>query len=335
MIEIVRADTLRGFRALVSERGGDADAFLREARLDDSVGPDVYVSFRAVISLLEHAARALDCPDFGMRLAALRSDDTLGPLAIVMQNAETAREAIGYAERFLHFHNFALEGRLEAADEPGCEFLLLEHRMTRPLRMVQSSERMLCYATRFIGMISGAPPREAWFGHARFAPAAAYRSAFGATNVRFSMPRQGLLLERSALDAPRAAADEQLKRIAAHFLENTAPAIDDRVAVRARALVDRMMRVGECTQVDLARALGLHERTLQRRFQAEGASFEAIKDEVRREMARDLLAQPNVSLSRVAEMLGYAETSALTRSSHRWFGKSPREMRKALRGEAA
>ncbi|HWA00447.1 MAG TPA: AraC family transcriptional regulator ligand-binding domain-containing protein [Caulobacterales bacterium] len=335
MIEIVRADTLRGFRALVDELGGDADALLAAARLDDGVDRDAYVSFRAVVRLLESAAAALSCPDFGLRLGAMRRDDALGPLAVVMQNAETARGAIGYAERFLHFHNLTLEARLVGADEPGSEFLSLEHCLARPMKMLQSSERMICFAARFIGMISGAPPQEVWFRHARHAPAAAYRAAFGAPAVRFAMPRQGLLVSREALEQPRDRADAQLRQIAEHFLESTAPVLEQGVSARARALIDRMMRIGECTQADLARALALHERTLQRRLQGEGTSFEAIKDEVRRDMARELLSQPNVSLSRVAEMLGYAETSALTRSSHRWFGMSPRDMRKALREEAA
>ncbi|MES1156294.1 MAG: AraC family transcriptional regulator ligand-binding domain-containing protein [Alphaproteobacteria bacterium] len=337
MIEIVRADTLRGFRELVSELGGDPDALLRAAHLDVASrgSPDAYISFRAVATLLERTASELKCPDFGMRLAERRSEDSLGPLAIVMQNAETARESIGYAERYMHFHNLALTAQLEPAeDAQDCEFLRLEHRLSRPLKMLQSAERMVCFSARFIGMISGAPPREIWFPHARFAPLTAYRAHFGASSVRFSMPRQGLVITREALEAPRVA-DAQLKRIAEHFLQNTAPPRAETVSSRARVVIDRMMRTGDCTQADLARALGLHERTLQRRLQTEGTTFETIKDEVRREMAREFLAQPNVSFSRVAELLGYAETSALTRSSRRWFNATPSAMRKLLRNEAA
>ncbi|MES1158609.1 MAG: AraC family transcriptional regulator ligand-binding domain-containing protein [Terricaulis silvestris] len=333
----MRADTLRSFRTLVGQLGGDADALLKEARLDDRINPDTYISFRSVIHLVERAAIVLDCPDFGMRFTGIRgdNDNALGALAVAMQNARTAREAIRYCEKFMHFHNLALEARLQPADEPGCEFFALEHRVSRPPRMVQTAERMMCFSTRFIGLIAGEQPREAWLWHARVAPLASYRAMFQTPMVRFSMPRQGLLLSTRTLDAPRTEASEHLKRIAEHFLESAAPMVDDRIAARARSIIDRTMRIGECTQADLARALGLHERTLQRRLQAEHTSFEQLKDDVRRDMARELLAQPNVSLSRVGEMLGYAETSAFTRSSHRWFGKSPREMRKELRGEEA
>ncbi len=73
----------------------------------------------------------------------------------------------------------------------------------------------------------------------------------------------------------------------------------------------------------------MHPRTLQRRLRDEGDSFEAIKDSVRRDVALRYLQQPNVSLVRVTEILGYSETSVLSRSCHRWFCASPRELRNA------
>ena len=71
----------------------------------------------------------------------------------------------------------------------------------------------------------------------------------------------------------------------------------------------------------------MHPRTLHRRLAREGARFEEIKDEVRREMARSLIAQAGLSMTQIAGALGYAEQSALSRSCVRWFGDSPRRLR--------
>jgi AraC-like DNA-binding protein len=71
----------------------------------------------------------------------------------------------------------------------------------------------------------------------------------------------------------------------------------------------------------------MHPRTLQRRLQAEGGSFDTIKDSVRRDIALRFLKQTSVPLIRIARMLGYSETSALCRSCHRWFGSSPNQIR--------
>lgn len=329
MTEIVRADTLRGFREFVAELGGDADALLREAGLDPAAleDGDSYISLRAVGAVMERAAKTLDCPDFGLRFAKARSGDALGPLAVAMQNAPTTRETIAVAVRFQHFHNPSLMIRLEPMPDPACEFLALEHHLRRAPKTIQMSERLLAFAARFIALVSGAPPKEVWFYHRRLAPLAAYRDALEALPC-FSMPKQGLVLESAVLDAHRPQANPQLKRIAEHFLENAAPVQTQSAAARARAVVDRMMRSGDCTQADLAQALSLHERTLQRRLKTENTSFEAIKDDVRREIAHEMLAQRDVKLSHIAEMLGYAETSAFTRSCRRWFGAPPRALRK-------
>jgi AraC-like DNA-binding protein len=96
----------------------------------------------------------------------------------------------------------------------------------------------------------------------------------------------------------------------------------------ARQIIEQLLRGGEFEQADVACAFGLHERTLQRRQKAEGASFEELRDEARRDWAQALLVQRNVPFSHIAEVLGYAEASAFTRASQRWFGASPREVRR-------
>jgi AraC-like DNA-binding protein len=86
--------------------------------------------------------------------------------------------------------------------------------------------------------------------------------------------------------------------------------------------------VNRCTQTVVADMLATHPRTLQRRLRSEGTTFEAIVDLVRREIALRNLADESVSLVQIAEKLGYSETSVLTRSCHRWFSRSPRQLRK-------
>ena len=84
----------------------------------------------------------------------------------------------------------------------------------------------------------------------------------------------------------------------------------------------------ECNNEAIAAELCMHPRTLQRRLRSEGRSFESIKDEVRREVALMYLRQDDMPLTRVAEKLGYSETSVLSRSCHRWFDASPLQMRR-------
>ena len=71
------------------------------------------------------------------------------------------------------------------------------------------------------------------------------------------------------------------------------------------------------------------ERTLQRRLSDAGTSLADLRDEVRRDLARKLLVETDVSAAEIAHRLGYSQASAFTRSTIRWFGITPREYRKA------
>ena len=78
---------------------------------------------------------------------------------------------------------------------------------------------------------------------------------------------------------------------------------------------------------EIASALSLSTRTLQRRLTIAGRSFEAVLDEVRRARAEALLADGGRDLAEIAYELGYSERSAFTRAAIRWFGVPPSGMR--------
>lgn len=140
----------------------------------------------------------------------------------------------------------------------------------------------------------------------------------------------GIAIESAVLDAWRPGGSGQMRQIAETYLQSISPARDKSYTTRVASMAQSLMRGGEFTPEQAGNALGVHARTLQRRLREEGASFEKIKDDVRREWAESLLAQPSVSLSQIAFMLGYADSSAFSRSCRRWFGEAPRTFRASL-----
>lgn len=334
MSEIVRAESLRGFPAIVAELGGDPDTLLRENGIDPAVlaDNDAYLAYRRVMLLVERVAVALNAPDLGMRMAERTGASMLGPLAVAMYNAETVRDAIAIGQRYFHFHNPTIVITLSRFDADA-DLISLDVRMRRAPRHVQTYERGVATLHGFLAAVCGPAykPKEIRFRHEPLSAPSRYRAVFGVA-PSFHAPDAGVVLARSLTEAPLIGANPQLRKIAEHFLESVAPpgAADDALAPRARIIVGRLQRLGDFTQADLARAFGLHERTLQRRLKAEDTSFEDIRDDVRRELAQNYLAQRGIPLAHIAEMLGYAEPSAFTRASQRWFGQAPREVRKRM-----
>jgi AraC-like DNA-binding protein len=332
--EIIRAESLRGFREIVAELGGDPDALLHENGIDPATltDPDAYLPYRRVMVVVERAATALNAPDFGFRMAESTGAGMLGPLAVAMYNAETVRAAIALAQRFFHFHNPTVVIALARFDTE-YDVISLDVRMRRAPRHVQTYERGIATLHGFLSTVCGPAykPKEVRFKHEPLSPLPRYRALFGVAPT-FNASDSGVVLARTLIDTPLIGANPQLRRIAEHFLESVAPPAnaDDTLAPRARIIVARLMRLGDVAQADLARALGLHERTLQRRLKAEDTSFEDIRDDVRRELAQNYLAQSTIPLAHIAEILGYAEPSAFTRASQRWFGAAPRDVRKRM-----
>ena len=79
----------------------------------------------------------------------------------------------------------------------------------------------------------------------------------------------------------------------------------------------------------VARRLGMGARSLQRRLKNEGTSFMGVLDDLRHEMAVQLLHDDRVAVYEIAFLLGYSDPSTFFRAFRRWEGKSPHEYRRS------
>ena len=71
----------------------------------------------------------------------------------------------------------------------------------------------------------------------------------------------------------------------------------------------------------------MSERTLMRRLQDEGSSYNQLLDATRRELAQRYLRQKNLSLGQITYLLGFADQSNFFRACKRWFDASPSQYR--------
>nr|MDT0251103.1 AraC family transcriptional regulator [Endozoicomonas sp.] len=79
---------------------------------------------------------------------------------------------------------------------------------------------------------------------------------------------------------------------------------------------------------ELAQLLNISSRTLRRRLEKEGTSYQKVKDECRRDASIDYLSQPNLTINSVAALMGFDEPSAFHRSFKKWTDMTPGEFRK-------
>lgn len=329
---VIRSAALRGFRATVAELGGDAETYAASAGYpaaaldtDDMLVPDYLMS-----GVLETAARELDCPDLGLRIAARQDLGMLGPLALAIQNSPTVGDALECTSRYLFVHTRALSLTLQ--DDPhgakGVAALRYELPPTAQVP-IQGTDLGLGFVHRAITFLAGPYGlRTVELPHGPVAPIATYEAFFGCP-VHTGAPTALLRLPRSLASRPLDGGDENVRQLALAFLREQSPGGLHSVAPRVSGALRQSLGTAPPEIGAIARLLTMHPRTLQRRLSDEGTTFAAILDEVRKQAARDYLTTTDLPLSQVAGLLGLSEQSALTRCCRRWWGRPPSTVRRA------
>ena len=90
-----------------------------------------------------------------------------------------------------------------------------------------------------------------------------------------------------------------------------------------RRLLRTRLTSNHCSADDIAHLLAMHRRTLSRRLKDGGMGYRAITNEIRFEIARQLLQDTQVPLTQISAALGYSEASAFSRAFRRWSGQTP------------
>ncbi len=171
---------------------------------------------------------------------------------------------------------------------------------------------------------------EVAFPHAAPRDAAAYRAFFGCrvrfgdTHVRLRIPGPFLALPMRHRDPHlRALLDEQARALLSAIPER------DAFEVALSRAICAALPEGAPTVARLARGMHVSIRTLQRRLEARGLTWQALLDRTRTELALRYLADPSLSLPEVALLLGYSEQSAFTRAFRRATGATPSRVRRS------
>ncbi len=329
---VVRAEALRRYVELVAELGGDPGALLTHAGLTAEAlnDPDSFISYRAMIALLEESARQLAAPAFGLQLAARQGGTAvLGPLELAMRNSSTVGEAFRYCAGHLQVYSSAIRIAITEERAAGRHIMRFDILLRDIPASAQAVENALCSTHYALKVLSGGRfgAREVWYQHRQRLPLAQYRKYLPA-KLRFEAPYNAVVFLSKDLAERIPNQDPQVYALAAKYIDLRYPEVTSSLPERVQRLIAQRLSSTACSQHAIAAQLGLHVRSLQRQLQRQATSFDELKDQVRRDSAQQYLANSDLPLTEVATLLGYSETSVLTRSCQRWFGCTPLTLRK-------
>ncbi|MBA3804130.1 MAG: AraC family transcriptional regulator [Acidobacteria bacterium] len=296
------------------------------ALLDDA---ENRIPYAQIVALYEAAARLTNDTAFGLHLSERASPKVFDILGYVMLNSPTLGEAIG---RIVRYHSIWTDGaayNLEVKGDVarlGYRYVNLKEDECR-----HDCEMTLGITLRFARLATGVDwtPLAVNFAHARPSDISEHRRIFRSP-IYFSRPANVIVFASSLLNLPLQEADSALCAVLDRHAEELLTKFPGRGGVidEVRALLFEALNGGDASLEAISGQLGTSPRTLQRKLKEEGTTHQDLLDELRRDLSKRYLSEPQMAICEVAYLLGFSEPSAFHRAFRRWTGITPKEYRR-------
>ncbi len=318
---------------LLHERGLNPARVFASAGLDIGVldNPDNPVPFEALGRVLASAARLTDCPHFGLLVGERHTIAVLGLVGELVRNSATVGAALENIVAYLHLHDRGAVPTFAASKGVALLGYAIVRHDVPGLRQIYDGA--LIITRNVMRDLCGVSwdPDEVLIAHSAPRSKPVYRKFFRAP-VRFDADQTALVFPSRLLHQKIERADAALLRIASAEVQALEARADLDLPQRLRRVLRGLVTSGRGSRDEVARVVAMHRRTLNRRLEGHGTTFHALADEVRYEIARQLLRDTRMPLAQIAATFDYADASAFTRAFRRWSGMAPSAWRVANTG---
>lgn len=315
--------------ALLRRFGVDPAEVIARAGLDPAVldRASNRIPYAGFACLLAESAARTGCAHFGLLAGSEWHLSDLAATGEIMRHSPTVGEGLEEFVTIQHLNSAGGVGFLVRREG----FADLGYAIHVPLdcSTAQVYDGVMAAATNFLRDLCGQSwsPAEVLLPHSAPADPTPFRQYFRAP-VRFNAEFAALRFPEGTLAQPIAGADPA--RLARARAEVAAAGGATLVHQASRSLRTLLLH-GKGSGDDVAQALAVHRRTLNRRLSAEGTTFQRVLDQVRCAVAKELLRDSDVSIAEIAALLKYADYVSFTRAFKRWTRASPGAWRKAAR----
>lgn len=152
--------------------------------------------------------------------------------------------------------------------------------------------------------------------------------------LRFNAAQDRIVYDRADLDLPFITHDQDHLAELVPALEASLQELSATTSLRDKVwnVLARGMRGGHLRMAQVADALHLSPRTLQRKLGEAGTSYQQLLDQVRRHLARRLLDATDLDTGEIAFLLGFEELNSFNRAFRQWEGETPTRWRSTIAG---
>lgn len=322
----------------IAEKSIDISAMLSGMGIDPDapVDPSLMVNDSDYYRFLENIARA-EQSGHTLPLRAgnsMRCDD-YGVFGLAWKTASNLRASFTRSERYWRVLTSVSVYSVEPTDDGA--FAHLHRDGVRNLGTRLSNEATLASMFTMSREVSIQPVKlnGVFFKHPGPEIETDHEAFFGCP-VYFNTDSDALLIADESMQSRNKLADAGITQYFETQLEAEISQIgeEDALDKRVKNQVANALSEGVPNVSDIASALAMSGRSLQRKLSAQGFSYQELVDGARRELAERLLIQSKHSLSDIAFLTGFSEQSSFNRAFKRWAGQTPRSYRLAAKSRA-
>jgi len=289
--------------------------------------PRIRLRVRDQIKFLNLVADALGDDVLGFHLAQIPDLREIGLLYYVLASSDILIEAL---QRGAHYTAIVNEGLSQKCiDGKDVRIVLNYIGVSRHIDRHQV-EFWMTALVRVCRQLTGLRllPAHVRFAHVRERRPPEFAEFFG-HDIEFGAAVDEVAFAKKVRNLPVVSADPYLNKLLVKYCEEALACGRSQGTFRASVenTIVPLLPHGKIRAGDIARRLGVSQRTFARRLASEGLTFTGVLESLRFDLANRYLAEESLPISELAWLLGYQEVGAFSHAFKRWTGKTPREAR--------
>jgi len=311
---------------IIEAMGCSRDRVLGKAGIDEAVlyQPSGRIECDAVLKSLEIAGNELGEPNIGLQVGYRFRVHTFTETGSILALCSTLAEA---AEMNAHYQPLSdTIGTSHFQRRPeGC-FLVWDNKFENDEKYRHITELVVAgYSTTTNWLSWGFDKgvKKIRFKHGAPKDLAGYELVFG-KDVEFLAQENSLEFNADAVDKILPTSNPQKLNIIRSRLDVILKSYERKSDIRTRVkeCIHQGIADDNLSFAEIAKSLGMSDRSLRRTLAQEGVKYRDLLDRVRQDLCMGYMRDGH-SFTQIAQTLGYNDQSAFTRAFKKWYGTTP------------